>query len=265
MFDFHAHCFPPALAQKAVDSVKNDNPHKLNGTLDDQLDFMKTHALSGCALLHMATRPQTMHKVNTFALSTFGPDRFVFGSIHPDAPDAFEELDWLWEHGFRAVKFHTSHQNFDFDDKKYLPLYRRIGQMKMVTLIHCGPSAKSNQHLVYPKTVANVIEAFNDAPFICAHMGGVGPEQADFDLLRQMPVYVDTALATRWMSPGMLAESAARLGSHRVLFGSDLPWASFEQMLELVRQAAALDPAIDLDAILEGNARRLIRSCEQMR
>lgn len=260
MFDFHAHCFPPALAQKAVDAVKNNNPNKLGGTLAAQQDFMAARGVSGCALLHMATRPQTMHKVNAFALSTFGPDRFVFGSVHPDAPDALQELDWLWEHGFRAVKFHTGHQQFAFDDPKYLPLYRRIGAMGMLTLVHCGPSVKSSRNLVYPETVASVIEAFGGAPFICAHMGGLEGRSWDLSLLQQLPVYVDTALADRWMTPELLAEEILTLGSHRVLFGTDLPWASFDSVLALVREAAALAPGIDLQAILESNARSLIRS-----
>lgn len=258
LFDFHVHCFPAHLARRAVDSVRSGSPKPLDGTLEAQLDLMRSKGIGGCALLHMASRPDTMRHVNEFALSTRGPGRFVFGSVHPAAPNALAELEWLYEQGIRGVKFHTGHQRFDFDDPANLPLYRRIGQLGMVTLVHCGPSARSPLHLVWPHTVARVITAFGGAPFICAHMGGASVEEPAFELLCQMPVLLDTALASRSMDGPRLAEAARRLGPGRLLFGSDLPWASYDAALELVEQAAAADVDFDRRAVLGGNARKLL-------
>lgn len=260
VIDFHVHCFPEALAQRAVDSVPMTGSHRLSGTLRGQLDFMARSGLRGCALAHMASRPDTMANVNRFALSTMGPGRFVFGSVHPAARDAAEQVRWLYDRGIRGIKFHTGHQDFDFDQPDFLPLYRQIGRLGMVTMIHCGSSLKSPRHLVWPDTVARVIDAFSGAPFICAHMGGVSPRDPAFSLLCELPVYVDTALTPRMMDAEALAQAVDRLGAGRVLFGSDLPWADFDQTLKLVRSAASLAPGLDWDAVLGKNAEHLTQT-----
>lgn len=254
IIDFHTHCFPKKLAQRAVDSVSWQNPHRLNGTLQAQLDFIRQNRLMGCALAHMASRPDTMRHVNTFAVSTMGRGRFVFGSVHPAAQNAIAQIHWLYEHGIKGVKFHTGHQQFNFDDSSFLPVYREIGRLGMVTLIHCGPSARSSLHLVYPKTVSNVIDAFAGAPFICAHMGGVTPADKDFSLLCSLPVYADTALVPRMLDSVKLAVAVEKMGAHRVLFGSDLPWGDFERTREITEKAAELFPHLDWNAVFFGNA-----------
>lgn len=260
IFDFHCHCFPPALARRAVESVKIRVPGGPDGTLEGNLEYLKARGVTGCALLHMASRPDTQDKVNAFALSTRGPGRFVFGSVHPEAPDAVGKVQWLWDQGIRGIKFHTAHQNFPFDDPKYLPLYRRIGALNMVTLVHCGPSLKSDRYPVYPRNVARVIDAFLGAPFICAHMGGVGPEDGEFPLLCRLPVLVDTAMVYRWMDAAAFTRAAEALGSHRILFGTDLPWGSWEKTLNLITAATQQAPTLDEEAILSKNAQSLIRA-----
>lgn len=257
IIDFHTHCFPDFLAKRAVDSVPFAGYSRLPGTVQAQLDFLERNGLRGCALAHMASRPDTMHHVNEFAVSTMGAGRFVFGSVHPAAEDAAAQLHWLYDRGIRGVKFHTGHQLFDFDDPAFLPVYREIGRLGMVTMVHCGVSARSAKHLVYPKTVAKVIDAFAGAPFICAHMGGVTPEDGDFSLLCSLPVYTDTALTPRMMDAPALAECVSRMGAHRVLFGSDLPWGDFSGTLELLHAAARLSPELDWNAVLHGNAESL--------
>lgn len=257
VIDFHVHCFPESLAKRAVDSVPFASGHKLSGTLKGQLDFMERTGMKGCALLHMASRPDTQRNVNMFARSTMGPGRFVFGSVHPAAEDAAGQVHWLYDQGIRGIKFHTGHQDFDFDDPAWVPLYREIGRLGMAVLVHCGASAKSSRHLVWPHTVARVIDAFAGAPVICAHMGGVSPGQEAFSLLCSLPVYVDTALTPRMMDAKTLAQAVEGLGCGRVLFGSDLPWADFSQTLKLVQEAASHAPYLDWDAVARKNAEHL--------
>ena len=164
----------------------------------------------------------------------------------------------MYEQGLRGVKFHTAHQLFNFDDPKYLPLYRHIGELGMVTLVHCGFSVRSADYPVWPDTVARVIEAFDGAPFIAAHMGGINGDDPRFELLRQMPVLVDTAMIRRRATPAELADLSAALGMERVLFGSDLPWASWQEAYGAVTEAAACRPDFDLEAVLWRNAQALI-------
>ncbi len=128
----------------------------------------------------------------------------------------------------------------------------------MITLVHCGPSAKSNAHLVWPSTVARAIEAFNGAPFICAHMGGINYMHPEFAVLQELPVFVDTALATRYMNSEQFAQMVSLLGVHRVLFGSDLPWGDYAETMDLVEHAPLTEE--EKRAILFGNAYNLIQN-----
>ena len=255
LIDFHVHCYPDFLARRAVASVK-DNYHQVDGTLNTQRAWMRQNGVEKSVLLNMASRPDTMKNVNQFALECAGEELIPFGSVHPAAPDACGEVERLYEKGIRVIKFHTGHQDFDFDDPENLPLYRKIGKMGMMVVVHCGTSAKSPKHLVWPHTVARVIEAFDGAPFICAHMGGIVAESIEMPLLKQMPVMVDTALATRFMdAPGFLA-MVRELGAQRVLFGSDHPWGDFLGVKQMVLQAGLTSQ--EKEWIFRGNALRLL-------
>lgn len=229
LIDFHVHCFPDYLAHKAISSVHLGNESPVDGTVYKQEQWLDTNSIEKCVILNMASRPDTMHQVNEFALSIKVKKFFVFGSVHPEADNAIAEVERLYEKGIRGIKFHTGHQQFDFDNPKYFPLFRRIGSLGMATLIHCGTSLKSSEHQVWPSIIARSIECFNGAPFICAHMGGVTPEHPEFKLLVDLPVLVDTALSEQRMNEEQFKGAIELLGDSRVLFGSDLPWGNYQK------------------------------------
>lgn len=256
-FDFHAHCFPEFLAKRAVTAIPFITQSQGDGTWDDLLALMKRHDVPHCVGLNMATRPNTMHKVNLFAVSSMRPGHAVFGSVHPDAPDAIAELEWLYEQGIRGVKLHTGYQVFDFDNPRYFDIYRKIGELGMATTIHCGPFLDTTEHLVYPGVVAKAIDCFDGAPFVCAHMGGVDPDHPEFELLKSLPVYVDTALAHRMMTREQFARFVVEFGNDRVLFGTDMPWENPETLIRWMNPVFREHPEINARAIFYDNAMEL--------
>ena len=260
MIDFHVHCYPAFLAKRAVDSVK-ENYYQVDGTLDTQREWMRQHHVEKSVLLNMATRPDTMANVNRFAAQSTCEEFIPFGSVHPAAKNALQEVEYLYQQGIRGIKFHTGHQNFDFDDTKNTPLYRKIGSLGMATIVHCGDSAKSPNHLVLPHTVARVIDAFQGAPFICAHMGGIDMNSHELDLLKQMPVLVDTALAIRRMEAKEFGLMVRELGVERVLFGSDHPWGDFFRTRDMVENSDLT--ATEKKEIFYGNAVSLLNRIGQ--
>ncbi|WP_367924717.1 amidohydrolase family protein [uncultured Ruthenibacterium sp.] len=260
MIDFHVHCYPAFLAKRAVDSVK-ENYYQVDGTLDTQREWMRQHHVEKSVLLNMATRPDTMANVNRFAEQSVCEEFVPFGSVHPAAENALQEVERLYQQGIRGIKFHTGHQNFDFDDIKNIPLYRKIGSLGMATIVHCGDSAKSPDHLVWPHTVARVIDAFQGAPFICAHMGGIDLNSPELDLLKQMPVLVDTALVIRRMEAKEFGVMARELGVERVLFGTDHPWGDFFRTRDMVENSDLT--ATEKEKIFYGNAISLLNRINQ--
>lgn len=261
VFDFHVHCFPAFLAERAVASMSGVAGPQTDGTWEGQLQYMAGHGIRRCTVLNMATTPASMHNVNLFAVESMRPGYAVFGSVHPQAENAIEELEWLYQSGIRGVKLHTGYQRFRLDDPVYFPLYRRIGELGMATVVHCGPFFKDRENLVFPSVVARVIDCFQGAPFVCAHMGGIHVDHPEFSILRDMPVYVDTALSPRLMKQERFLRAVQELGEKRVLFGTDMPWEDPERLIQWIDAALLPDPAIHAEALYYDNA---VKLCEQL-
>lgn len=258
-FDFHVHCYPRHLARRAVSAVPTGADAQTDATWEGQLKFMAETEFKHAAILNIAASPHSMHSVNSFALEITRPDQLVFGSVHPFAENALEELDWLYENGIRGIKLHTGYQQYEFDDPAAFPVYRRIGELGMVTLIHCGPFFKNRDHVIWPQTIARAIDQFKGAPFVAAHMGGVKPDHPDFALVKEMPVYVDTALASIRMNQEQFAYAVEELGVDRVLYGTDMPWQDPRKLVAWIDEALASKPQEYRDKIYCRNAMELCR------
>ena len=92
-FDFHVHCYPEDLAERAVAAMSVVANTQTDGTWDQQLAYMSHHDVSHCVGLNMAKTPGSMHKVNLFAVSSMRPQQLIFGSVHPQADNVMEELE----------------------------------------------------------------------------------------------------------------------------------------------------------------------------
>lgn len=258
-FDFHVHCYPRHLAKKAMSAVPTGADAQTDATWEGQLEFMKNSDFKRAAILNIAASPHSMHSVNSFALEINRPDQLIMGSVHPMAEDALAELDRLYENGIRGIKLHTGYQQYDFDDPAAFPVYRRIGELGMVTLIHCGPFFKASNWIVWPGTLARAIDQFRGAPFVAAHMGGVRPDHPEFGLLKDMPVYVDTALASIRMDQEQFAMAVEELGVDRVLYGTDMPWQDPRKLVAWIEEALADKPQEYREKIFYHNAMKLCR------
>ena len=100
LIDFHTHAFPPALAERALGKLSFEagglRPQS-DGTLAGLKARMASDGVDLSVVLAIATNPRQMHRVNDYAMEMDREDGIVaFGSVHPDAPDALEELERLW-------------------------------------------------------------------------------------------------------------------------------------------------------------------------
>lgn len=116
-----------------------------------------------------------MHHVNDFAVSVNGMAGKVisFASIHPHAPDAAEEVERLYSLGIRGIKFQPIRQGFFMDEPCCEPIFRKIGELGMMTVIHGGRSIRTKEFPVLPRTVARYIDCFQGAPVVLSHLGGM--------------------------------------------------------------------------------------------
>lgn len=258
--DFHTHCFPDALAVKAIGRLSHVSggltPHT-DGTLAGLRRRMVEEDVSASVVLHIATNPAQQRKVNDFAAAIQNEvDVFSFGSVHPDAPDALEELERIWALGLKGVKLHPDYQGFAVDDPKMKPIYRKISDLGLVTLFHAGVDyGFPPPYGCMPEQLARALDWFT-APVVAAHWGGIQCGEAVLRHLCGRDVYFDTSFGYGTMPKYYAEKIVERHGTERLLFGTDSPWHTAAMERRLLDSLGLSDA--DREAIACGNAKRLL-------
>lgn len=260
--DFHAHCFPEKIADKALDVLRHRS-----GILDiyhggselSLIESMKNNGVDVSVVLNIATNPTQQRKVNDFAVEINShPELVAFGSVHPDSPDIMQELERLSAAGIKGVKLHPDYQDFFVDEERMFPVYEKIGSLGMITTFHCGVDI-GFPHPVHctPDRLAKVLPIFGGAPVVAAHFGGIGySEDVCTKLTGFDNLYIDTAYSYGIISPYWAKKIIAAHGAEHILFASDTPWSSPKNEQRLL-------DCFDLTTeekskILGENARRLL-------
>ena len=86
MIDAHTHCFPDALAPRALSKTDlYGGVYETDATISGQIRLAEKEGLRKVVVLHVANRPDSMHHVNDFAVSVNGMAGKVisFASIPP--------------------------------------------------------------------------------------------------------------------------------------------------------------------------------------
>ena len=132
-----------------------------DGTAAGLLAHMDSRGVEKAVVLGIATNPRQQKNVNDFAASICSDRLIAFGSVHPDAPDALEELHRIHALGLRGVKFHPEYQDFFVDEKRMLPIYELCDRLGLVVLFHAGVDiGYPNPVHCPPKRLAQVLSAF---------------------------------------------------------------------------------------------------------
>lgn len=100
-------------------------------------------------------------------------------------------------------------------------------------------------------------DAFQGAPVVLAHMGGIFIQEPEINRLPDLPVYIDTALWPLFLSQERFLQLIDQVGLDRVLFGTDYPYTRPADCVKHIRKLP-LSPE-EQEQILSGNAKRLLR------
>ncbi len=260
LIDFHTHAFPDAIAGKALDRLSHASgglkPHTV-GTVAALKARMQVDRVDRAVVMNIATNPGQQSKVNDFAAQTNrDPVLTAFGSVHPDSPDALDELERIKALGLPGVKFHPNYQDFAADEDRMIPLYRKISSLGLITLFHAGWDYGFPPP--YGGTPDRLLKALKylDAPVIAAHWGGVNCCEQVLTTLCGTPVYLDTSFGYSMLPRYYALKILERHGTDRILFGTDTPWHTAEMELRLLG-SLGLSQA-ETDAITHKNAQRLL-------
>ena len=261
VIDFHTHAFPERIAATTVEKLSfaaGGLIPQTDGTLKSLKAEMIQDGVDLSVVQCIATKPAQQTNVNNFALEIDRDPSFVaFGSVHPEAPDALEELERLADSGIRGIKLHPEYQGFYADDPKLKPLYRKISQLGFVTLFHAGRDyGLAPPYHGLPEHLARAIRWF-EAPVVAAHWGGLDCGEKVLELLCGENLWFDLSFGYSAMAKTVAQKILDKHTPDRLLFGSDMPWhrPTWEKrMLDTLDISEA-----DREKILSGNAKKLLK------
>lgn len=259
LIDFHTHCFPTKIASRALENlsfVSGGLTPYTDGTAEGLLASMDRHGVDKSVVLNIATNPRQMHSVNDFAASVNSEKLIAFGSVHPDAPDALDELDRIKAMGLKGVKFHPDYQHFFVDDKRLFPLYKKISELKLITVFHAGfDFGFEPPYKCMPKNALGMLDKFS-SPVVLAHWGGLSCGEEVIDVLCGLNVYFDISFGYGVMPRSTALKIIEKHGADKLLFGTDSPWHT--PQMELTMQKTLGLTEEEKDKINYKNALRLI-------
>lgn len=259
IIDFHTHCFPDNLAQRAIPMLSKKCGGlvpQTDGTLAGLKKHMKDAGVSISCVMNIATNPHQMQSVNNFAKEINSDTIISFGSVHPDAPDWEEELERIADMGLLGVKFHPDYQGFFVDEERMKPIYRKVSKLGLITLFHAGfDYGFPPPYHCMPQNMKKALSWF-DSPVVAAHWGGI---DSGFDVLENLcglPIYFDTSFGYGSMPAPLQKMIIEKHGTDKLLFASDCPWHSPVWELRNLNTLDLTDS--ELEDILHKNAEKLL-------
>lgn len=228
LIDFHTHAFPEKIAGRAMANLSHASgglEPQTDGTLSGLKAEMQKDGVDISVVLGIATNPAQQTNVNNYAAEMNKDSSIVaFGSVHPDAPDALEELERIKELGLKGIKLHPEYQEFFVDDERMKPIYKKISELGLITLFHAGQDYGYNEPFrCMPDAMERALKWF-DAPVIAAHWGGVGCGKEVVKHLCGKDIWFDLSFGYGRMPKSFAQEIADKHTPDRLLFGSDMPW-----------------------------------------
>lgn len=195
------------------------------------------------------------------ALTKKYPKRFVgFAVVNPCYTNELEaELERCFQHqGIRGIKIHPASYVHDYpiDGRDYEPVWAFAKRRHCPVLTHAGP--RSERHNLGPQLIAEVARRHPEVKLIIGHAGSYDSWTAldeHIEIVREHDnLFLDISTMNRfYRSVDYMVE---RVGSERVLFGTDGPFHSFIAEFGAVVYARISDEA--KENVLGRNMARLL-------
>jgi len=260
IIDFHTHAFPDALYEKAMHSLSTHSGNMkpaFDGSVYGLNNILDDCGVDMAVVLNIATNPKQMTNVNDFAISLNRGRLISFGSVHPDAPCAIEELHRLAEAGIKGIKLHPDYQNFFVDDERVFQIYETAAKLKLITVFHAGVDIgyPNPVHCTPPRLKA-ALPVFGGGIAVAAHMGGYLMWNEVMHHLAGSDIYFDTSFSYSKMPVTYAVDMVKSHGPGKFLLGSDLPWSRTDDEIRFIKSWGL--SAKDETKILGENARILL-------
>lgn len=173
-----------------------------------------------------------------------------FLRFDPKSMTAEEVESLLASYDFSGVKLHPRAQNFDPLNRKYDQIYKTIAKSGKPLLIHTGRWSGFNSD---PERIVKLGNRFKDLDIILGHLASFARKAIE-TVAREDNLYIETSVFGTNYVIKMLND---RIGSDKILFGSDCPYS--DQEIEVLKIKKADISKRDKEKILYRNASKLLK------
>ncbi len=259
VIDFHVHCFPDNIAQRATEALSKaaNLPLMSDGTVAAIKASMKKAGIDKSLILNIATKPTQTGKITQWSSSIQDDEIIAFGSVHPDNLDWEEQLTNMKAAGLKGIKFHPEYQNFYVDDHRMYPIYEKAAELGLIIIFHAGVDlGMPEPYHCTPDRLKRVLRTIPGAKIVAAHMGGFDYWDDVERYLVGEDIFFDTSFSLNVMSREQFIRILSGHGCQKLLFASDSPWGNQYAETERLRKMDLTEES--RSAIMGGNAARLL-------
>lgn len=233
IIDFHAHIYPPKIAEKATKSIGDfyNMAMAYHGNPDELIESGAKIGVTKYVVHSTATKPMQVESINNYIIDQMVdyPEFIGFGTMHPDFNDFEAELKRIKTEGLKGVKLHPDFQKFQVDTPKMDAVYDVMASLDLPVIVHAGDA---RYDFSGPKRIAHVLEKHPDLKLIAAHFGGFSEWKASMEFLVGKNVWFDTSSSLFALSVETADDMINKHGSEKFLFGSDFPMWDHEGEFE---------------------------------
>ncbi len=263
IIDFHTHCFPDALAPKALAklSAHTDILPSTDGTVSGLKRKMLSDGVDISVVCNIATNAHQQRKVNDFAVAVNERESVLtaLGSVYPESEEISTDLDYLSEHDIRGIKIHPEYTSYYIDDPIWERVFSECSERNIFVITHAGFDFISPDRIAAtPERIARVLDKFPKLTLIAAHLGSNRCwEEVKNHLCGRENLYFDTAIIGQYgISPQLAREIIDAHGHERILFGSDTPWSEAIKEINFIRSLGLSEESLEM--IFHRNAERIL-------
>ncbi len=264
--------------KKIADALAGPNSRKLKGTmrmlnaimeqftLEDYIAIMDKFNVRKSVIVAydvttaygfvMATNEDIADFVNKY------PDRFIgFGCVDVPAKNAMDQLEYAIKSlDLKGIKLVPPVQKFDYADKKFDPIWRKMVDLNIPLWTHGGHQTSFYGSIAkygHPLLIDDLAHKYKELTIIIGHMGVPWMWDAWSVVLRHENVYIDISAYPNlynWFPwDAFITEDL----SHKILFASDYPLIHYSQIFKAFEEVQISDSL--RKAILEKNAIKLLK------
>ena len=171
------------------------------------------------------------------------PEKLVgFAACDPTQPGHFDELMYAIEQlSLRGLKMGPIYAGFDPRDRLCDPIYRYCQENGLPILFHTGTTYNSKAPLEFgrPSLLDEVAIRYPGLRMVLAHTGHPFSEECLVTIRKHPNLYADiSALYYRpWQFYNTLIAAQEYKVTHKLLFGSDYPFAKGQESIDGLRNA----------------------------